>query len=38
MTADERVKLEKELTAARDRQAAAVKARDKTRRGFGPGV
>jgi hypothetical protein len=30
MTADERVKLEKELTAARDRQAAAVKARDKS--------
>ena len=27
MTADERLKLEKELTAARDRQAAAVKAR-----------
>ena len=30
MTADERVKLEKELTAARDRQAAAVKARDES--------
>jgi len=30
ITADERVKLEKELTAARDRQAAAVKARDKS--------
>jgi len=30
MTADERVKLMKELTAARDRQAAAVKARDKS--------
>ena len=27
MTVDERLKLEKELTAARDRQAAAVKAR-----------
>ena len=27
MTAEERLKLEKELTAARDRQAAAVKAR-----------
>ena len=30
MTADERLKLKKELTAARDRQAAAVKARDKS--------
>ena len=28
MTADKRSKLEKELTAARDRQAAAVKAKD----------
>ena len=30
MTADERLKLTKELTAARDRQAAAVKARGGT--------
>jgi len=30
MTADERLKLKEELTAARDRQAAAVKARDKS--------
>jgi len=29
MTADKRLKLEKELTAARDRQAAAVKARER---------
>lgn len=29
MTADERLKLKKELTAARDHQAAAVKARDQ---------
>jgi hypothetical protein len=30
VTADERLKLKKELTAARDRQAAAVEARDKS--------
>ena len=30
MTADERLKLKEKLTAARDRQAAAVKARDKS--------
>ena len=30
MTADERLKLEKELPAARDRQATALKARDKS--------
>jgi hypothetical protein len=30
MTADERLKLKEELTAARDRQAAAIKARDKS--------
>jgi hypothetical protein len=29
MTADKRLKLEKELTAARDRQAAAVEARER---------
>jgi hypothetical protein len=32
MTSDERAKLKKDLSAARDRQTGAVKARDKTGR------